>query len=297
MGTEIAVVGFGGLALGLVLGLVAGFFYRGRNAREREDQLQSEVGEVKESFEAHKRKVTKHFERSSDLFRDLTRHYVSLYSHLSEGARDFCSDTSRAMRAELRALLEVGEPDEPESRVIEPGRAEASPGGPGPYPPGAAPPPGSEGWGPGGVGVDSVAGSGAPWPGRDRVDGGGPIGSASGRQPGLERPVAEPIDPDESIAAFFARVDRAAAQAEQIREHQSGYHWSSAGEHWAEAPAAGGAPSEPGSASRAAAIAHDDRAEDDFDDLFEPSPRRRPDADSGSRARPRERARRDRHAA
>ena len=34
----------------------------------------------------------KHFSGTSDLFRDLTHQYTTLYAHLAEGARELCPD-------------------------------------------------------------------------------------------------------------------------------------------------------------------------------------------------------------
>lgn len=93
----------------LLTGLFVGYTLRGRDAQAREAQLQSEIGSVRDSFDEHKRRVTKHFERSSDLFRDLTRHYAALYTHLSQGARDFCKGSSPSLGVELRMLLSDGE--------------------------------------------------------------------------------------------------------------------------------------------------------------------------------------------
>jgi len=105
--TALWVIGIG--ASMLFAGLYVGYLFRGRDAQAREAQLQSEIGGVRDSFDEHKRRVTKHFERSSDLFRDLTRHYAALYTHLSQGARDFCKGTSPSLGVELQMLLSEGE--------------------------------------------------------------------------------------------------------------------------------------------------------------------------------------------
>ena len=78
---------------GLVLGAVTvGLLQRrtGGAARERAEQLGIELDEAREELEAQRVEVAKHFEETSDLFRDLTEQYTRLYAHLSEGAREFC---------------------------------------------------------------------------------------------------------------------------------------------------------------------------------------------------------------
>jgi hypothetical protein len=80
-------------AVGLALGAVAlGLLQRrsGGAAREREEQLGIELDEAREELEAQRAEIAKHFEETSDLFRDLTEQYTRLYAHLSEGAREFC---------------------------------------------------------------------------------------------------------------------------------------------------------------------------------------------------------------
>ena len=55
---------------------------------DAETQLRAARGEL----ESQRAAVAKHFERTSDLFRDLTHQYTALYAHLAEGARELCPD-------------------------------------------------------------------------------------------------------------------------------------------------------------------------------------------------------------
>ena len=41
--------------------------------------------------------MEKHFERTSELFRDLTEQYTALYAHLAEGARELCAEGGPAL--------------------------------------------------------------------------------------------------------------------------------------------------------------------------------------------------------
>lgn len=86
--------------VGLAVGAVAiGLLQRrsGGEAREREEQLSSELEEAREDLEAQRAEISKHFEETSDLFRDLTEQYTRLYAHLSEGAREFCPEDVTAL--------------------------------------------------------------------------------------------------------------------------------------------------------------------------------------------------------
>jgi len=80
--------------VGVVIGaVIAGFLGRrsGGAARERVERLVREIDEAREELETQRAEVAKHFEETSDLFRDLTEQYTRLYAHLSEGAREFCT--------------------------------------------------------------------------------------------------------------------------------------------------------------------------------------------------------------
>jgi uncharacterized membrane-anchored protein YhcB (DUF1043 family) len=107
-GIELWQVGIG-VALFLA-GLGAGFALRRGDAstRQRIVQLEVELSESKRLAEAQQASVEKHFEKTSDLFRDLTENYTALYSHLADGARTLCPEGGPALGRGLNnPLLEV----------------------------------------------------------------------------------------------------------------------------------------------------------------------------------------------
>jgi uncharacterized membrane-anchored protein YhcB (DUF1043 family) len=92
-----------------LIGLGTGVFLRRggvRSARAEAERLGRDLGAVRtqlagaedalrgahRELEEQRAAVSKHFERTSDLFRELTRQYTALYSHLAEGARELCPD-------------------------------------------------------------------------------------------------------------------------------------------------------------------------------------------------------------
>jgi len=100
--------------VGLALGAVAvGLLQRrsGGAARERAKQLGIELDETREELETQRAEVAKHFEETSDLFRDLTEQYTRLYAHLSEGAREFCAEEVPALGRGLDAPLLAADAD------------------------------------------------------------------------------------------------------------------------------------------------------------------------------------------
>jgi hypothetical protein len=96
-----------------------------RAARERAERLAADLDETREAFEAHRQEVTKHFEQTSNLFRDLTEQYTRLYAHLAEGAREFCAGAVPALGRGFDGPLlgssgdplRAGEPSEGEVRA------------------------------------------------------------------------------------------------------------------------------------------------------------------------------------
>ena len=82
------------LAAGILLGaLVVHLIHRRSSGinRDRAEQLALEVEETRVELEANRDDVSRHFEQTSELFRDLTQQYSRLYAHLAEGAREFSS--------------------------------------------------------------------------------------------------------------------------------------------------------------------------------------------------------------
>lgn len=76
----------GGFLIGLALG-------RSSNRSERRvRELESELASVRSEQAAYRGDVSAHFGRSSELLRDMTLRYRSLYEHLADGARTLCPD-------------------------------------------------------------------------------------------------------------------------------------------------------------------------------------------------------------
>jgi uncharacterized membrane-anchored protein YhcB (DUF1043 family) len=102
----------------------------GRAAHERAAELEIELSKTRSELEAQGAQIASHFERTSDLFRDLTGRYTQLYAHLAEGARQFCRDELPAIARGLDGLLPAGGGDsaEPPPEEGEPLRPETAKG-------------------------------------------------------------------------------------------------------------------------------------------------------------------------
>ena len=51
------------------------------------DKTKTELDEAREEMESYKTSVNQHFDKTSELVKDLTQNYVKVYQHLSEGAQ------------------------------------------------------------------------------------------------------------------------------------------------------------------------------------------------------------------
>ena len=107
-------------ACGAVVGaLVASWLRRrgGRAAEERAAQLEVELAETRSELEAQGERISTHFARTSDLFRELTERYTQLYAHLADGARQFSSGEvpgiARGLDGPLPGVLGGGAEAEP----------------------------------------------------------------------------------------------------------------------------------------------------------------------------------------
>ena len=96
------VVGIGLFAAGVGVGAAA---IRMGTGSRRVRRLEAELRQTIEREERYRRSVAEHFGRTSEIFRDLTGRYRSLYTHLADGARTLCTDEVPALRFEQALSL------------------------------------------------------------------------------------------------------------------------------------------------------------------------------------------------
>lgn len=116
-----------------VIGLGAGLALRrpDRRMKAQVEALRGELQESQRAYHQHRARVDKHFERTSELFRDLTEQYTELYGHLAEGAREICSEGGPALGRGLNDPLlaaTLGAGEEPELETDEDEREPVSEG-------------------------------------------------------------------------------------------------------------------------------------------------------------------------
>ncbi len=126
---EIAVA-CGIFVAGIVVGLFASRF--GPGVRGRVRRLEHELSEEREASRRYGQTVAEHFERTSDLFRELTHKYTALYTHLAKGARNLCADRAPTIgsafeHAGLLAAENAGAESEAQTRESTTAPAQSEP--------------------------------------------------------------------------------------------------------------------------------------------------------------------------
>jgi uncharacterized membrane-anchored protein YhcB (DUF1043 family) len=90
-----------------------------RLASEVEDLLE-QLRKTREEYEAYRLSVVDHFSGTSDLLRDLTVQYRSVYEHLTEGASTLCPEGFVGLTEGLQ-VPEIAEPSAQPQREEEAG--------------------------------------------------------------------------------------------------------------------------------------------------------------------------------
>jgi uncharacterized membrane-anchored protein YhcB (DUF1043 family) len=116
------IVGIGLFVVGIGVGTL--LQPSSKKLKARAEKAEADLADERERFKSHRGEVEQHFEKTSDLFRDMTQQYVSLYSHLAEGARVLAPDRMLEIREGFDlSLLAQGQDAPADASVKEPGDA------------------------------------------------------------------------------------------------------------------------------------------------------------------------------
>ena len=110
------------MALAFALGVVVGalVMYLLRHRLNDTQALRRRLGDIQSELDSYRTQVDEHFERTSDLFQEVTQKYRDLHDHLAQGATGLTRGTKRLTSVELpeKSLLPAREGDD-EQRVAE----------------------------------------------------------------------------------------------------------------------------------------------------------------------------------
>ncbi|MEJ2644082.1 MAG: YhcB family protein [Gammaproteobacteria bacterium] len=112
------------LLIGFAAGLLAFWLLRPGDRRARE--LETELDKTREDLEHYRADVNRHFERTSQLFGELTENYKTLYTHLAQGAGELCGDQNRPPQLDMPEtglLTQREQAPDAESEAVAPAEA------------------------------------------------------------------------------------------------------------------------------------------------------------------------------
>ena len=91
------------MALAFALGAVVGalIMYLLRHRLNDTQALRRRLSEIQSELDSYRTQVDEHFERTSDLFQEVTQKYRDLHDHLAQGATGLTCGTRRLTSVEL----------------------------------------------------------------------------------------------------------------------------------------------------------------------------------------------------
>ncbi len=113
-------IGIGGLALGLIIGVLVASRLNASPSRIRE--LETQIRQLTDTHAEYKDSVSDHFSMTAELVQHMTESYRDVYQHLASGAQDLCSNevASKLLPTESDAVFESTSAPEEASPLIPP---------------------------------------------------------------------------------------------------------------------------------------------------------------------------------
>lgn len=95
-------------AFGLGFGFLLAYLLlpRGQRTRELEERLQATQAEL----DAYRAKVNQHFQKTAELFEDMTDRYRAVYQHMASSAQALCAERPPALQLEIVDRGRLAEP-------------------------------------------------------------------------------------------------------------------------------------------------------------------------------------------
>lgn len=95
-------------AFGLGIGFAAAYALLPRGRRVRE--LEQELAAARAALEDYRGQVSRHFQKTAELFEDMTDRYRAVYRHMAQSAQTLCEEQPPALQLELvdRGRLAAG---------------------------------------------------------------------------------------------------------------------------------------------------------------------------------------------
>jgi len=103
------------LASMLAVGILVGFFMgrsKGDTSAPKVQELEEGIAQAKHEMQEYRGQVTDHFEKTANLFNQLTNDYREVYEHLANSSEKLCGDQVAKLKdltAETKVLESEGE--------------------------------------------------------------------------------------------------------------------------------------------------------------------------------------------
>lgn len=86
-------------AFGLGFGFLIAYLTTKHNGRVKE--LEEELNKANSEHDQYRGKVSQHFEKTAELFEDMTERYRAVYKHMASSAQDLCAERPPALQLEI----------------------------------------------------------------------------------------------------------------------------------------------------------------------------------------------------
>ncbi len=86
-------------AFGLGIGFLIAYLTIRHNGRIKE--LEEELSKAQGDLAAYRGKVSQHFEKTAELFEDMTERYRAVYKHMASSAQELCAERPPALQLDI----------------------------------------------------------------------------------------------------------------------------------------------------------------------------------------------------
>ncbi|PCI66309.1 MAG: hypothetical protein COB26_01170 [Piscirickettsiaceae bacterium] len=107
------------LGLGLLIGMIFGFFTSLLFKKMSKGSDSAKVKELEAEHEQYRKKVDDHFVNTAILFKGLTDQYRDVYRHIATGAGDLCSEEAKANQIDLEETALLVKSPKVEEQIVD----------------------------------------------------------------------------------------------------------------------------------------------------------------------------------
>lgn len=111
-------------AFGLGIGFLIAYLVMPRSGRIKE--LEDELSSARASLDEYRGKVSQHFQKTAELFEDMTERYRAVYQHMANSAQQLCEEHPPALQLDIVDRGRLSKDTKPATPTASPDNAQAS---------------------------------------------------------------------------------------------------------------------------------------------------------------------------